>query len=77
MKPLAVDTIFVYLMLFTYVGIPMEYQRRVLLYGVLGAIVMRAIMIFAGVWLIVKLQSKVYVCGAFCCSPASRCGLPK
>ena len=53
-KALAVDNIFVWLMLFTYFAVPAEYQRRVLLYGVLGAIVMRTVMIFAGVWLIAQ-----------------------
>jgi TerC family integral membrane protein len=48
-KSLAVDNVFVWLMLFSYFAIPAEYQRRVLLYGVLGAIVMRTVMIPIGV----------------------------
>jgi tellurite resistance protein TerC len=51
-KSLAVDNIFVWLMLFNYFGVPAEYQRRVLLYGVLGAIVLRTVMIVVGAWLI-------------------------
>lgn len=47
-KSLAVDNIFVFLMIFGYFAVPPEYQRRVLLYGVLGALVMRAIMILLG-----------------------------
>ena len=64
-KSLAVDNVFVWLMLFSFFGIPMELQKRVLLYGVLGAIVMRTIMIFAGAWLIAKFHWILYVFGAF------------
>ncbi|MBA0182104.1 hypothetical protein H0251_21105, partial [Pectobacterium carotovorum] len=44
-KALAVDNVFVWLMLFSYFSIPAQYQRRVLIYGVLGAIVLRTIMV--------------------------------
>ena len=64
-KSLAVDNVFVWLMLFNFFSIPIELQRRVLIYGVLGAIVMRTIMIFAGAWLIVKFHWLLYVFGAF------------
>jgi tellurite resistance protein TerC len=64
-KALAVDNIFVWLMLFTYFAVPAEYQRRVLLYGVLGAIVMRTVMIFAGAWLITQFHWILYLFGAF------------
>jgi tellurite resistance protein TerC len=64
-KSLAVDNVFVWLMLFNSFSIPAELQRRVLIYGVLGAIVMRAVMIFAGAWLIVKFHWLLYVFGAF------------
>ncbi len=47
-KALAVDNVFVWLMLFSYFAVPPALQRRVLVYGVLGAIVLRTIMIFAG-----------------------------
>lgn len=46
-KSLAVDNVFVWLMLFSYFSVPPALQRRVLVYGVLGAIVLRTIMIFA------------------------------
>jgi tellurite resistance protein TerC len=52
-------------MLFNFFSIPAELQRRVLIYGVLGAIVMRTTMIFAGAWLIVKFHWLLYVFGAF------------
>ena len=64
-KSLAVDNVFVWLMLFSFFAIPPELQKRVLLYGVLGAIVMRTVMIFAGVWLIAKIDWILYVFGAF------------
>lgn len=64
-KSLAVDNVFVWLMLFSFFGIPMELQKRVLLYGVLGAILMRTVMIFAGAWLITQFHWILYVFGAF------------
>ena len=64
-KSLAIDNVFVWLMLFSYFAVPLELQKRVLLYGVLGAIVMRTVMIFAGVWLIAKFHWILYVFGAF------------
>jgi tellurite resistance protein TerC len=64
-KSLAVDNVFVWLMLFSFFAIPLELQKRVLILGVLGAIVMRTIMIFAGVWLIAKFHWILYVFGAF------------
>jgi TerC family integral membrane protein len=64
-KALAVDNVFVWLMLFSYFSVPAALQRRVLIYGVLGAIVLRTIMIFAGSWLISQFEWLLYVFGAF------------
>ncbi|NJD26591.1 MAG: TerC family protein [Betaproteobacteria bacterium] len=64
-KSLAVDNVFVWLMLFSFFAIPLELQKRVLILGVLGAIVLRTVMIFAGVWLIAKFHWILYVFGAF------------
>ena len=64
-KSLSVDNVFVFLMIFTAFHVPEEYQRRVLIYGVLGAIVMRAIMIFAGAWVVEQYSWVLYVFGAF------------
>jgi len=64
-KALAVDNVFIWLMLFSYFAVPLELQKRVLLYGVLGAIVMRTIMIFAGAWLITQFHWILYIFGAF------------
>ena len=64
-QSLSVDNMFVFVMIFTYFAVPPELQRRVLLYGVLGAIVMRAAMILAGVWLVGQFAWILYVFGAF------------
>ncbi|OSN06483.1 TerC family protein [Lonsdalea iberica] len=64
-KALAVDNVFVWLMLFSYFAIPAQYQRRVLIFGVLGAIVLRTIMVFAGSWLVTQFQWLLYIFGAF------------
>ena len=63
-KSLAVDNIFVFLMLFTFFGVQPQYQRRVLILGVILAIVLRAIMILLGAWLIAKFHWILYVFGA-------------
>jgi tellurite resistance protein TerC len=64
-KALAVDNIFVFLMLFTYFGVPAAYQKRVLMIGILGALVLRAGMILVGAWLIAQFHWILYVFGAF------------
>jgi len=64
-KALAVDNIFVFLMLFTYFSVPAEFQKRVLMIGILGALVLRAIMILLGAWLISQFHWVMYVFGAF------------
>ena len=64
-KSLAVDNVFVWMMIFSFFAVPLELQRRVLLYGIVGAIVLRTIMIFAGSWLINEFHWLLYVFGAF------------
>lgn len=64
-KALAIDNVFVFLMLFTYFAVPEALQKRVLMIGVLGALVLRAIMILIGAWLIAKFHWILYVFGAF------------
>lgn len=64
-KTLAMDNIFVFVMLFSYFAVPLNYQKRVLVYGVLGAIVLRALMILLGAWLIAKFHWILYLFGAF------------
>lgn len=64
-KTLAMDNIFVFVMIFSYFAVPLEYQKRVLVYGVLGAIVMRVILILLGAWLIAQFHWVLYIFGAF------------
>ena len=64
-KSLSVDNVFVFLLIFSSFHVAAEYQRRVLIYGVLGAIVMRAIMILAGAWLVREFNWVLYIFGAF------------
>ncbi len=62
---LSVDNIFVFALLFSYFAVPAAYQHRVLFWGILGALVMRAVMIVAGSVLITKFAWIIYVFGAF------------
>jgi len=64
-KSLAVDNIFVFLMIFSFFAVPLEYQKRALIFGVIGAIVLRAVMILLGAFLIAKFHWIFYVFGAF------------
>ena len=64
-KSLSVDNVFIFLLIFTAFQVPAEYQRRVLIYGVLGAIVMRAVMILAGAWVVREFSWVLYIFGAF------------
>jgi tellurite resistance protein TerC len=64
-KSLAVDNIFVFLMIFTYFAVPAAYQKRVLMIGIVGAIVLRTIMILVGGWLLQQFHWILYVFGAF------------
>ena len=64
-KTLSVDNVFVFLLIFTAFQVPQQYQRRVLIYGVLGAIVMRAVMIMAGAWVVSEFSWVLYLFGAF------------
>jgi len=64
-KSLAVDNIFVFLMIFTYFAVPTQYQKRVLMIGIIGAIVLRTIMILVGGWLLSEFHWVLYVFGAF------------
>jgi tellurite resistance protein TerC len=64
-KSLSVDNVFVFLMIFSAFHVAPEHQRRVLLYGVLGAIVLRAIMIIAGAWVVSEFNWVLYIFGVF------------
>jgi tellurite resistance protein TerC len=62
---LSVDNLFVFLAIFTYFAVPREAQRKVLLWGIIGAIIFRGIFIFAGIRLISQFHFLIYVLGAF------------
>lgn len=64
-ESLSFDNMFVILTIFHFFTVPQEYQRRVLLYGISGAIVMRFIMIFSGVWIVTRFHWILYVFGLF------------
>ena len=63
-KALSIDNIFVFIMIFSYFQIPSKYQHKVLFWGILGALIMRVIFIFAGVALIEKFHFTIYLFGA-------------
>ncbi|MBZ8139072.1 hypothetical protein CLD22_04040 [Rubrivivax gelatinosus] len=64
-KSLAVDNVFVFLMIFSYFAVPPAFQKRVLMIGIVGAIVLRTVMILLGAWLIAQFHWLLYVFGAF------------
>lgn len=64
-KSLAMDNIFVFILIFSYFKVPPQYQHRVLVWGVIGAVLMRAAMIFLGVALIERFEWILYIFGAF------------
>ncbi len=64
-KSLSVDNIFIFLMIFTYFQVPGRYQHKVLFWGIVGALIMRAIFIALGVALLAKFHWIIYLFGAF------------
>jgi tellurite resistance protein TerC len=64
-KSLSIDNLFVFIMLFTFFNINPKYQHKVLFWGILGALFLRAVFIFTGVALINKFHWIIYVFGAF------------
>jgi tellurite resistance protein TerC len=64
-KSLSVDNVFVFALLFSYFAVPPLYQHKVLFWGILGALIMRAVMIVGGAALITKFSWIIYIFGAF------------
>ncbi len=64
-ESLSIDNLFVFIMVFTYFRVEARYQHRILFWGILGAIIMRAIFIFAGVALIERFHWIIYLFGGF------------
>jgi len=76
-KSLSVDNLFVFVLIFAYFGVEAKYQHKVLFYGIVGALVMRAIFIGVGVTLIHMFHWVIYVFGAFLIVTGFRMGLQK
>ena len=76
-ESLSVDNLFVFLMLFSYFSVPPLYQHRVLFWGIVGALIMRAIFIAAGITLIHKFYWLMYILGAFLIITGIRMALQK
>lgn len=64
-ESLSIDNMFVFLLIFSHFSVPLQYQRKVLLYGVLGAIVLRIVMILAGTWVVTQFAGVLYLFGVF------------
>ena len=64
-KSLSVDNIFVFLMIFTFFAVPPEFQRRTLVIGIIGAIILRVLLILVGAWLVAQFHWVLYIFGAF------------
>ena len=62
---LSIDNVFVWALILAYFKVPAQYQRRVLFWGVFGALVLRAAFIFAGVALITRFEWMLFIFGAF------------
>ena len=76
-KSLSVDNIFIFVLLFTYFRVPAAYQHRVLFWGILGALVMRGILIAVGAVLLEEFHWILYLFGAFLIFTGIRMGLQK
>lgn len=74
---LSIDNIFVFVLIFGYFRIPMEYQRRVLLWGIMGALILRGAMIAAGAVLVSRFEWILYLFGAFLVFTGLRMALQK
>ncbi len=74
---LSVDNVFVFIVIFQYFRVEPKHQHRVLFWGILGAVVMRAIFIFAGISLINSFHWIIYVFGAFLVYTGIKLALPK
>ncbi|MEX2089706.1 MAG: TerC family protein [Bacteroidota bacterium] len=76
-KSLSVDNLFVFLLIFSYFKVPAKYQHKVLFWGILGALIMRSILIGVGVALIATFHWIIYLFGAFLIFTGIKMGLQK
>ena len=74
-KALSVDNLFVFLLIFNYIKVPGQYQHRILFWGVLGALILRAVFILVGGALLAKFHFLIYLLGAFLVYTGIRMGL--
>lgn len=74
-KALSVDNLFVFLLIFNYFKVPAQYQHRILFWGVLGALVLRAIFILAGAALLARFHFLMYLLGTFLVYTGIRMGI--
>ncbi len=74
---LSVDNVFVFIVIFTYFGVPRIYHHRVLFWGILGAIFLRAVFIFTGIEVITRFHWVIYIFGAFLVFTGIKMGLPQ
>jgi tellurite resistance protein TerC len=74
---LSVDNIFVFVLIFTYFGVPEKYQHRVLFWGIIGALLLRGVMIIAGSALVARFSWSLYIFGAFLVFTGLRMALQK
>ena len=76
-KSLSIDNVFVFLLIFTYFKVPSKYQHEVLFWGILGALIFRAIFIAVGITLLEQFHWLVYIFGAFLVFTGVRLALEK
>src|SRR5712664_4498190 len=76
-KSLSVDNIFVFVLIFSYFKVPEKYQHRVLFWGIIGALVLRGVMIVAGSALVTRFAWTLYIFGAFLVFTGLRMALQK
>ena len=76
-KSLSLDNLFVFLLIFSYFRVPALHQHKVLFWGILGALIMRAVFIFTGVTLIQRFHWVLYIFGAFLVISGIKMGLQK
>jgi tellurite resistance protein TerC len=74
---LSVDNIFVFVLIFSYFSVPEKYQHRVLFWGIIGALVLRGVMIVAGSALVTRFSWTLYIFGAFLVFTGIRMALQK
>src|SRR6185437_8969639 len=74
---LSVDNIFVFVLIFSYFNVPEKYQHRVLFWGIVGALVLRGVMIVAGSALVTRFAWTLYIFGAFLVFTGLRMALQK